>query len=85
MTAVAIDLLLVYPLVLSLLVEVSAGVVLFCVVGKKNPKSRQAGRRALIVAIAAAVAGTAAYVTLGPRTGMIDLSPPPRGRLVTID
>jgi hypothetical protein len=80
----AIDLLLVYLLVLLCLIEMSAGVVAFCTLGRKSPKSRQTCRLALVVAIGAAVAGMAAYVTLGLRTGMIDLSPPPRGRVVTV-
>ena len=79
----AIDLLLVYLLVLLCLIEMSAGVVAFCTLGRKSPKSRQTCRLALVVAMAAAAAGTAAYVTLGIRTGMIDLSPPPRGRLAS--
>ena len=85
MTPDAIDLLLVYLLVLLCLIEISAGIAAFCTLGRKNPRSRQTCRLALIVAIGAAVAGMAAYVTLGLRTGVIDLSPPPRGRLVTID
>ena len=83
MTPDAIDLLLVYLLVLLCLIEMSAGVVAFCTLGRKSPKSRQTCRLALVVAMAAAAAGTAAYVTLGIRTGMIDLSPPLRGRLAS--
>lgn len=47
----AIDLLLVYLLVLLCLIEMSAGVVAFCTLGQKNPRSRQTCRLALIVAI----------------------------------
>jgi hypothetical protein len=46
----AIDLLLVYLLVLLCLIEMSAGVVAFCTLGRKNPKSRQTFRLALILA-----------------------------------
>lgn len=82
----AIDLLLVYLLVLLCLIEMSAGVVALCsTLRRKNPRSRQTCRLALIVAMAAAAAGMAAYVTLGIRTGMIDLSPPPRGRLAIVE
>lgn len=83
MTAAEVDWLLVYLLVLMLLVEVTAGVVVLWTLTsmRKNPKSRQACRRALIIALAAAAAGAAIYVILGARIGLIDLSGPPRGRL----
>jgi hypothetical protein len=81
MTADEVNWLLVYLLVLLCLIELSAGVVAFCKMGRKDTKSRRACRLALMIAMLAAAAGMADYVILGVRTGMIDLSPPPRGRL----
>jgi hypothetical protein len=87
MTPEEIDWLLVYLLVLMLLVEVSAGVVAMCAatLGRKNSGSRRTCRRALTIVVLAAAAGSVLYVILCVRTGLIDLSGPPPGRLAIVE
>lgn len=86
MTTNDINWLLMYLLVLVVLVEGSAALVVLYMVtlGRTNPKSRQACRRALTIGLAAAAAGGVVYVILAVRIGIIDLNGSPRGRLAVV-